>query len=117
MRVPPRTLMVVDDEPSHRRLLLDIMTPLGFKLIEASDGPDCLEKLKFNRPDAFLPDLSMPGMNGWELARIGYPSALRQRLDALKTSNRLRDGQARLLNDFVQRFDFAALIRTLEEMP
>lgn len=114
---PPRTLMVVDDEPSHRRLLLDIMTPLGFKLIEASDGPDCLEKLKFNRPDAFLPDLSMPGMNGWELARIGYPSALRQRLDALKTSNRLRDGQARLLNDFVQRFDFAALIRTLEEMP
>jgi signal transduction histidine kinase/CheY-like chemotaxis protein/purine-cytosine permease-like protein len=64
-----RTLVVADDDPVHRGLLSDLLTPLGFTVLAASDGAECLEIAAGRAPDLFLIDLSMPGMNGWELAR------------------------------------------------
>lgn len=73
-----RTLCLVDDDPVLRGLLSDLLAPLGFITLEAHDGESCLkllDELDNNRqPDLFLLDVSMPGMNGLELARI-----LRQR--------------------------------------
>ncbi|CAA0080238.1 Virulence sensor protein BvgS [Zhongshania aliphaticivorans] len=65
-----QTLFVVDDEPSHRGLLNDTLTPLGFKVITAADGNTCLDMLQFcsTLPRIFLLDISMPGISGWELA-------------------------------------------------
>ncbi len=65
----PRTLMVVDDEPTHRSLMSDYLAPLGFTVLEAEDAENCLELLGRHAADAFLLDVSMPGMNGLELAR------------------------------------------------
>lgn len=64
-----KTLMVVDDDPSHRGLLSEILQPLGFVLLEASSAFECLEMLADASPDLFLLDISMPGMTGWELLR------------------------------------------------
>jgi signal transduction histidine kinase/CheY-like chemotaxis protein/purine-cytosine permease-like protein len=64
-----RTVVVADDDPVHRTLLADLLTPLGFSVLLAVDGPDCLQIAARGAPDLFLIDLSMPGMNGWELAR------------------------------------------------
>jgi signal transduction histidine kinase/CheY-like chemotaxis protein/purine-cytosine permease-like protein len=64
-----RTVVVADDDPSHRGLLTDLLTPLDFTVLTAADGADCLEIAASRTPDLFLIDLSMPGMNGWELAR------------------------------------------------
>ena len=66
---PPRTLMVVDDDPGHRLLLDKALTPLGFALLTAPDAASCLRLTERCRPDAFLLDLSLPGMDGWQLAR------------------------------------------------
>lgn len=63
-----RTLCIVDDDPVLRGLLSDLLTPLGFKVIEAHDAQNCLEQIKHVRPDLFLLDISMPGMTGLELA-------------------------------------------------
>jgi signal transduction histidine kinase/CheY-like chemotaxis protein/purine-cytosine permease-like protein len=65
----PRHILVADDDPLHRALLQDLLTPLGFMVRTAADGEECLELAAMQRPDLFLIDLSMPGMNGWELAR------------------------------------------------
>ncbi|WP_128560708.1 ATP-binding protein [Methylobacterium crusticola] len=64
-----RTVFVVDDDPSHRDLMREILSPLGFTLLSAADGRTCLALAADCRPDLFLLDIAMPGMNGWELAR------------------------------------------------
>ncbi|GAB1257554.1 ATP-binding protein [Aurantivibrio plasticivorans] len=66
-----KTLFIVDDEPSHRSLLNDILAPLGFNVLQASDGRNCLEMLSHldSPPDVFLLDITMPGMSGWSLAQ------------------------------------------------
>ncbi|MFV8816526.1 ATP-binding protein [Haliea sp. E17] len=64
-----RTLLVVDDEPTHRSLMADYLAPLGFSILEAGDAEACLALLESHTPDAFLLDVSMPGMDGMELAR------------------------------------------------
>jgi signal transduction histidine kinase/FixJ family two-component response regulator/purine-cytosine permease-like protein len=64
-----RTVLVADDDPAHRGLLADLLTPLGFAVLAACDGMECLVLAGRHAVDLFLIDLSMPGMSGWELAR------------------------------------------------
>jgi len=66
---PILTLMVVDDDAAQRALIRDFLTPLGFKVLAATGGHACLQMVEAEKPDAFLLDISMPGMSGWKLAR------------------------------------------------
>ncbi|MEA2950190.1 MAG: hypothetical protein QOI40_5520, partial [Alphaproteobacteria bacterium] len=63
-----KTILVTDDDPVHRDLLREILAPLGFILLSAADGPGCLSLAQHCRPDLFLLDISMPGMDGWTVA-------------------------------------------------
>ena len=63
------TVLVADDDPSQRSLMLDLLTPLGFTVIGAAGGAECLTLTEQWRPDLFLLDLSMPDMTGWDLAQ------------------------------------------------
>jgi CheY-like chemotaxis protein len=63
-----KVVMVVDDDPEHAVLMARTLAPLGFVLFAARDGASALELAPQAGPDLFLIDLSMPGMNGWELA-------------------------------------------------
>jgi signal transduction histidine kinase/ActR/RegA family two-component response regulator len=65
---PRRTIAVVDDNPDHRALVGDILKPIGFDVVEADSGRACLDSVAALRPDLYLVDILMPGMNGWELA-------------------------------------------------
>jgi nitrogen-specific signal transduction histidine kinase len=63
------TILVVDDEPSIRRLILDILQPSGYMLLEASSGEEALRIIKETRADidVLLTDVVMPVMDGIEL--------------------------------------------------
>ena len=64
------TIMVVDDEPLVRHLVVDILTPLGYQCLEVSSGQEALEIFK-SYPETIhllLTDVIMPGMSGRELA-------------------------------------------------
>jgi len=68
-----RTIMLVDDDPVVRGLLADLLGPLGFQVLEAGNAGQCLDlldSLMGQTPDLFLLDISMPGMNGLELAAL-----------------------------------------------
>ncbi len=65
---PRKTILIVDDDPTHRDLLREILTPLGFILLSASDGAGCLDLAQHCRPDLFLLDIAMPNMDGWAVA-------------------------------------------------
>ncbi len=69
------TIMVVDDEPLHRALITDVLSPLGFTVIEAHNGNHCLAQLKTlqqeqQAPSAFVLDVNMPDISGVELAKL-----------------------------------------------
>jgi signal transduction histidine kinase/CheY-like chemotaxis protein/purine-cytosine permease-like protein len=65
---PRKTILVTDDDPVQRDLLREVLTPLGFILLSAPDGPACLALAQHCRPDLFLLDISMAGMDGWTVA-------------------------------------------------
>ncbi|MEM9630338.1 MAG: ATP-binding protein [Pseudomonadota bacterium] len=64
---PRRTIAVVDDNADHRALVRDVLEPIGFTVVEAASGTDCLATTRHMKPDLYLVDILMPGMNGWEL--------------------------------------------------
>ncbi|WP_159950712.1 ATP-binding protein [Rhizobium sp. 18065] len=64
---PRRTIVVVDDNEDHRELMREVLAPLDFVVLTAAGGPECLTLIEGVRPDLFLVDISMPGMNGWQL--------------------------------------------------
>ncbi|WP_413741283.1 ATP-binding protein [Sodalis sp. RH15] len=66
-RGPTKRLMVVDDDDAHRRLMADMLTPLGFEVLVAESASVCLAQLDHTAVDLFLLDVAMPEMNGWEL--------------------------------------------------
>jgi signal transduction histidine kinase/ActR/RegA family two-component response regulator len=63
-----KTILITDDDPVQRDLLREVLTPLGFILLSAPDGPGCLALAQHCRPDLFLLDISMAGMDGWTVA-------------------------------------------------
>ena len=65
-----RSIMVVDDDPAHRGLVGDLLSPLGFSVVEAPDALSCIDMVRSFVPDLFLLDRLMPGMNGAELSKV-----------------------------------------------
>ncbi|MBK4933035.1 ATP-binding response regulator, partial [Klebsiella pneumoniae] len=63
------TLLVVDDDESHRQLMMDLLTPIGFTLLTAENGHVALHLARQNHIDLLLLDVAMPEMSGWELLR------------------------------------------------
>ena len=66
---PRRTILIVDDDPSHTGFVEELLTPLGFTVFVGSSGVECLELAGRCNPDLIMLDISMPGMTGWEAAR------------------------------------------------
>lgn len=66
--VSPR-ILIVDDEPSVRELLADILQGEGYDVSLAENGNEALELFDARAFEAVFTDLGMPGMSGWELAR------------------------------------------------
>ncbi len=64
------TILIVDDEPSIRMLLIDALEEIGFNVLEAHDGPTGLNILQSDaRIDLLVTDVGLPGgMNGRQLA-------------------------------------------------
>jgi len=67
---PGETVLVVDDEPTVRMLVTEVLGDLGYTAIEAADGPAGLRVLQSNaRIDLLVTDVGLPGgMNGRQVA-------------------------------------------------
>jgi signal transduction histidine kinase len=66
------TILVVDDDASIRKLVVDTLEPLGYKVMSAACGEDALTVYRSagGKVDLLLSDVIMPGMNGRELIEI-----------------------------------------------
>ena len=74
------TVLVVEDEPVVRGLVVEVLRDLGYRALEAVDGPSGLEVLlSRQRLDLLVTDIGLPGLNGRQLA-----DAARERRPGLK---------------------------------
>jgi CheY-like chemotaxis protein len=63
------TVLVVEDEPVVRDLIVEVLGDLGYKALEAGDGPSGLKLLQSKRRiDLLITDVGLPGLNGRQLA-------------------------------------------------
>jgi PAS domain S-box-containing protein len=67
------TVLIVDDEPSVRMLVTEVLAELGYTAIESADGASALQVLRSDaRIDLLVTDVGLPGgMNGRQLADFG----------------------------------------------
>ncbi len=69
MSEPTPKVLIVDDEPDLRDLLVYNLQREGYTVIEAADGVEALEKAEAEQPDAIVLDVMMPGLSGLDVCR------------------------------------------------
>jgi twitching motility two-component system response regulator PilH len=62
-------ILVVEDSPSQRAMIADLLKGSGLDVTSVSDGIEALEQIEGHRPDLVVLDIVMPRMNGYEVCR------------------------------------------------
>jgi DNA-binding response OmpR family regulator len=62
-------VLVVDDEPTIRRLVAAVLTQSGWESMTAPDAETAMRAIVARKPDAIITDIRLPGMDGVEFAR------------------------------------------------
>lgn len=62
-------ILIVDDEPSNRLLVITLLQYAGHEVLEAADGDTALQAARQHRPDLIMVDLFLPGMHGTQLVK------------------------------------------------
>jgi twitching motility two-component system response regulator PilH len=64
-----RKILIVDDSPTERHVLNDMLTKSGYEVVASDNGEDAILKSKSLKPDLILMDVVMPGLNGFQATR------------------------------------------------
>ena len=64
-----KRILVVEDQLDNRQILRDLLTSVGFQLLEAEDGAQGVAAAEAHRPDLILMDIQMPVLDGYEATR------------------------------------------------
>ena len=67
--MPINTILVVDDSPTERLALQELLSREGYRVLTAESGEQAIERSKSAKPDLILMDVVMPGMNGYQATR------------------------------------------------
>ena len=65
----PTKILIADDYDDNRELLRLILTTANYEVEEARNGTECVRSAREKLPDLIMVDLSMPGLDGWEVFR------------------------------------------------
>lgn len=66
----PKTILIVEDYADVRAMMKMLIRTRGYKVVEATDGYDAIEKAKQHQPDLILMDIMMPIMDGINAAKV-----------------------------------------------
>ena len=61
-----RRILIADDKPYNRQMLMQLLTPLGFEVLSVNNGLELVEKARASHPDAIITDMLMPVKTGFE---------------------------------------------------
>ena len=68
--MPVKTILIVDDSPTERHVLSELLTRNGYQVITAESGEEGIEKAKQQQPNLIIMDVVMPGLNGYQATRM-----------------------------------------------
>jgi CheY-like chemotaxis protein len=112
------TVLVVDDDMDVRCTVAEILREEGFRVREARNGVEALQKVADERPDLMLLDLMMPRMSGWQVLQT-LRNTQRYRtlpvvvLSAVPQVRATTDGYS----DYIEKpISFARLLRLVESI-
>ena len=67
--MPVRKILIVDDSPTDRQFLLEVLSKAGYQCVTAENGDEAIAKSKTELPDLILMDVVMPGTSGFQATR------------------------------------------------
>jgi two-component system cell cycle response regulator DivK len=74
-----KRILVVEDQEDNRRIMRDLLTSVGYEVVEAVSGEDGVRMAEMQVPDLILMDIQLPGLDGYEATRrIKANAGLRQ---------------------------------------
>jgi PAS domain S-box-containing protein len=116
---PSLNVLVIDDESFVRETLADMLEALTHKVWTATSGPEALEMLAADHFDLVFTDLSMPEMDGWEVAREirrRWPGMRIVLVTGYGKGTAPPSGEKNLINGVIGKpFDFAQVSETIEK--
>jgi len=62
-----RRILVIEDDPDVRRVIVECLGVIGYTVIEAANGTDGLDAVRHHKPDLLVVDYAMPDMTGAEV--------------------------------------------------
>ena len=64
-----KLILVVEDQEDNRRIMRDLLSSVGYEVIEAVTGEEGVAAADTHRPDLILMDIQLPGLDGYEATR------------------------------------------------
>ena len=64
-----KRILVVEDQEDNRRIIRDLLTSVGYEVIEATTGEEGVLFAETHRPDLILMDIQLPVLDGYEATR------------------------------------------------
>lgn len=86
MDVENRTVLVVDDDPNIRRMIVAALRRDGYTFLEAPNGREALDLMRAEHPDVVVLDLMMPVLSGWDVLRERQGDRELQRIPVIVVS-------------------------------
>jgi two-component system cell cycle response regulator DivK len=62
-------ILLIEDHEDNRRIVRDLLTSVGYELVEATSGEDGVAMVESHAPDLILMDIQLPGIDGYEATR------------------------------------------------
>ncbi|MGI9055922.1 MAG: response regulator [Pyrinomonadaceae bacterium] len=84
--IQPKTILVAEDHADSLAMVSSFLEQKGYKVVEARDGREAVEKAHLSRPDLILMDLNMPYMSGIEAAFLIRQNSELSQVPILATS-------------------------------
>jgi len=83
-----KKILVVDDSPTERLALTELLTARGYQVVTADNGEDAIARSKSETPDLILMDVVMPGMNGYQATRTISRDELTRRIPIIMCTSK-----------------------------
>jgi len=117
-------ILIVDDSPTERFFLTDILVKAGYIVTQAENGEQALAKVKLEMPELILMDVVMPGKNGYQITRAISKDPLTEKIPIIMCTTKgqetdkvwgMRQGARDYVVKPVSQEELLAKIRALPE--
>ena len=121
--MPVKTILIVDDSPTERHVLTELLSGKGFVVATADNADAGVQRAKELMPDLILMDVVMPGTNGYQATRSLTRDEDTKHIPVILCTSKGQDtdkiwGMRQGANDYlVKPVDPAALLAKIAALP